>query len=86
MGKMDYTTFEPVTKNGITEQFKFMARTNVFNSANSDDGEIKRLEWLQLWLSDNKICPNGYVIVSRNAIELGYSDAVKNIYYVGKCK
>ncbi len=86
MGKMDYTTFEPVTKNGNTNEFKYMVRSNIFNPANDLNSEKERFIWLEMWLLDNKMCPDGYVIISRNAIDLGYSEAVKNIYYIGKCK
>lgn len=86
MGKMDYTTFEPVITNGSPNEFKYMVKSNIFNPANDQTSEAERFQWLDMWLSDNEMCPNGYVIISRKAIDLGYSDAVKHIYYVGKCK
>jgi hypothetical protein len=86
MGKMDYTTFEPVTNNGLQNEFKYVVKSNIFNPADDESSEIERFQWLGMWLSDNKMCPNGYVILSRTAIDLGYSDAVKRIYYIGKCK
>lgn len=84
--KLERTRFEIIPSNNKLEQFKFMVRTGISNSYESNDGEMKRMEWLNMWLSDNSMCKNGYFILNKNAVYLGKYDDVYDIYYVGQCK
>ncbi len=84
-GKMDFTKFEPLPPvNGI-QQFKYLAKSGVFRPANDPESEKERIEWLDMWLKDNNMCPKGYVILDRNPVALGHYDSVRNIYYTGQC-
>lgn len=85
-GKGDVTKFEPLPPvNGI-QQFKYLAKSGVFRPANDPKSEEDRIEWLEMWLKDNNMCANGYVILDRNAASLGHWDSVRDIYYTGQCK
>ena len=84
--KTTYTQFEPfINKDGI-QSFKYFSKSNRFNQAYDKASEDERMEWLNMWLLDNHLCKNGYVIAERKEVDLGYGDAVKDIYYTGTCK
>lgn len=82
----DFTTFEPYKNNKGEQQFRFFAKSSVFDPENNSDSEKKRIGWLEEWLKVNNLCPNGYVIIERKPVSIGSHESVKNIYYTGKCK
>lgn len=86
--KNSLTKFEPIGSSNGVQEFRFMAKSGIFKAPDDPESEKERLMWLQMWLSDNKMCSNGFSIISRNAVSLGpgYYDSVKNIYYTGRCK
>lgn len=83
--KMEMTKFEPFPSK-TPKQFKFIATSNFWNPYGDGDGENKRMEWLQMWLNDNDLCKNGYTIIERKEVDLGFGPEVKDIYYAGQCK
>lgn len=86
MNKRIESRFEPYKSANGQQEFKFFAHSNRFSPEYDKDSENERMEWLQTWLTDNKMCPNGYVITQRTVVDVGLGDAVKDIYYYGKCK
>lgn len=85
--KNSASKFEPFKNQAGDQHFNFFARSNMFSPSDTPEGESERMEWLQLWLNDNQICKNGYVIVERKVVATGaLSEAVKHIFYTGKCK
>lgn len=84
--RIGQTSFEPIESNGQVKTFKYVARSTGYTPANSESAEQLRMKWLDEWIADNHYCQAGYRITSRREVDLGVSDAVKNIYYVGVCK
>lgn len=65
------------------QTFTFEAQANNIFPVNSKDGEAHRMRYLEKWLSDNSICPNGYRITGRDVIYA--TGALYNITYRGEC-
>ncbi len=84
--KTTYTRFEPFTSQSGAQSFKYFSKSDRFNPAYDKASEDERMEWLNMWLSDNHLCKYGYVLSERKEVDLGYGDAVKDIYYTGTCK
>jgi hypothetical protein len=83
--KLTYTRFEPYVEKNGAQSFKFFSKSNRLNPAYDLDSENERLEWLNMWLTDNKLCKDGFVISERKEVDIGYGPAVKDIYYIGAC-
>lgn len=84
--KLTYTKFEPFVAQTGEQKFKFFAHSTFFNPSFDKESENERMEWLQMWLTDNSLCKNGYTIVERKEVDLGFGSEVKDIYYTGQCK
>ena len=76
--------FEPEGTNG----FRYTARTAILADREDDPAaERTRMTWLREWLTLNKLCPNGYRILSRQPVLL--QDTLGPIYdirYKGECQ
>ena len=49
----------------------FEAKAGAAYPADSEPAEAVRMEWLQAWLTQRGLCPNGYEIVGREPIPPG---------------
>lgn len=86
IGKNGFTEFEPYKNIKGEHGFKYRARSTELMPAYSVDSENTRMQWLQMWLDDTAICPNGYTVYERKEADLGQGMAVQNITYTGLCK
>ncbi len=86
IGKQDYTKFESFKSPTGQQQFKYVAHGDIFHKDTDPQTEISRMQWLQMWLDDNKLCPNGYIILERNLVNNGYYESINSAYYLGQCK
>jgi hypothetical protein len=79
LDRLTLTEFEP-NDGG----FRYVAPASAVYPADKDDVEAVRVEWLEQYLRDNKICPSGYEITDRKVIYKGFGGAGR-IYYYGRC-
>lgn len=88
MDKTSLTTFEPLKPSNGIQEFKFRAISGIFKSPADPESEKERMEWLGMWLNDNNMCKNGFLITDRNSVSLGpgFYESNKHIYYTGQCK
>ena len=49
----------------------FEAKAGAAFPADSQNAEAMRMEWLQSWLTQRKLCPAGYEVLSRELIGAG---------------
>lgn len=68
--------------------YEYEAFAGIGLPADSPAAEATRIEWLEQYLVDNRLCPNGYeirsrqpVVVASNALGTGH-----RIYYTVACK
>jgi hypothetical protein len=61
--KADVSHFEPLPNGEF--QFEAKADSN-FNPPQDGKGEWTRMQWFEEYLSENRLCPNGYEIAERN--------------------
>jgi hypothetical protein len=77
--------FEPLA----SDEFRFEAAANsVLWPVDGPKAEAARMEWLETYLSNNHLCPNGYTITERKPVLVDsrpLGDA-HTIYYRGRCK
>lgn len=52
---------------------------DVATPLNSEAGENRRLEMLEIWLKNNSLCPGGYVVQDRQVLHRG--GAVSDVIY-----
>ena len=75
------STFEP-TDSG----FRYKAQAGLFYEDGDPAAEATRMQWLQRYLTDNHLCPNGYKITKRQVVVIGgIGDARRDIFYDGVC-
>jgi hypothetical protein len=80
--RQNYTTFEPFPGQG---GFRFVCTKTT--SPDEKDSERERVEWLETYLKDNKLCPNGYSIDERKVVLKDRADVDwYAIYYYGRCR
>jgi len=77
------TEFEPTGAN----EFRYKAFANAAYKPEDPESEATRIEWLQQYLTDNNLCPNGYVIDDRKSVYNGTILAAKtyDLIYYGHC-
>lgn len=49
----------------------FEAKAGAAFPADSQSAEATRIQWLESWLTQRKLCPTGYEVLSREAIGAG---------------
>lgn len=83
LSKPESTHFKPVSGG-----FAFRAIADAAYPEASPNGEAWRMNWLSQRLKASGICPNGYVITSREPIRLstGALGSIYDVYYEGRCK
>lgn len=64
--------------------FRYIAKTDIFHKVGDPDAEKQRIEWMEQYIRDNRLCPAGYDITDRNAIEVNSN--ISTIYYTGRCR
>lgn len=77
--RMQITDFKP----GPNGTFSFRAPAALQYPLDTPAGEQARLDMLQGWLTQNRLCPAGYAITSRQAIQR--SAYVHDVHYQGRC-
>ena len=82
--KLTYTKFEPFVSQTGEQKFKFFAHSTFFNPSFDKESENERMEWLQMWLTDNALCKNGYTIVERKEVDI--DDVEINKIIQSQCK
>ena len=81
------TKFEPTGTADGARTFKYTARADVIYRHDDPNAEAERMRWLDLYMAENRFCPMGYSIISRDAIAIDVGLAtVHDIYYHGRCK
>lgn len=82
LSKPESTSFTPV-RGG----FQFRAIADAAYPEASENGEAWRMRWLQQRLRASGVCPNGYVITSREArpLSTGALGSIFDVYYQGRC-
>lgn len=81
------TRFEPYKSNGEQQQFKYFAQASFSYPEATKEGEDQRMEWLKVWLSENRLCPSGFSITERKVVEAStWQFDIQHIYYTGKCQ
>ena len=73
------TDFKPVAGG-----FNFRAPAGPQYPVDTPAGEASRMKMLDEWLTSNKVCPNGYVISSRQPVQR--TPFVHDVFYEGRCK
>lgn len=84
--KPQYTKFEPFKSQDGVQHFKYFVHANTTNPGAEKADEDYRINWLAILIADNELCSNGYEILERNEVKLGFENVVKDIYYIGQCK
>jgi hypothetical protein len=79
MDRITATDFEPTGNDGF--KFRTMIAPQYPDNAM---GETARMDMLQGWLTNNSMCPRGYDITSRQAVQR--SVFVSDVFYNGRCK
>lgn len=82
LSKPESTRFEAVHGG-----FEFRAIADAAYPEASPNGEAWRMKWLAQRLQQNGVCPNGYVITSRETERLstGALGSIYDVYYQGRC-
>ena len=82
--RLDHTEFKPIGQSA----FEYKAIADVLYPEDSESAEAKRHQWLERYLADNGLCPNGYEITQRRAVHRfrGLLGTIVDIFYVGRCK
>jgi len=67
--------------------FAFRAIADAAYPESSANGEAWRMRWLEQRLRERGLCPNGYVITTREtrAHATGALGTIYDVYYAGKC-
>jgi len=67
--------------------FEFRAIADAAYPEASSNGEAWRIRWLEQRLRERGLCPNGYVITSRETRKraTGALGSIFDVYYAGKC-
>ncbi|MBL4761705.1 MAG: hypothetical protein JKY93_03285 [Gammaproteobacteria bacterium] len=76
--------FRP-TKSG----FEFQSIADAVYPNESAIAEGKRIKRLEQYLIENQICPKGYLITNRQAIQKNFGNKkspIHDIFYTGRCK
>lgn len=73
------TRFEPAGPYA----FSFDAEATVFYPLEGT-GERVRMDWLETWLREADMCPDGYQLTGRRAIRSG--PTTHRVYYTGRCE
>jgi hypothetical protein len=71
------------------DRFRYEATTAALTDPENDpDAEATRMRWLQTYLSDNGMCPDGYLIDERKPVVRSQTLGLVShrIYYRGRCK
>lgn len=58
----------------------------MFYPESSAKAEAIRIEWLETYLADTAVCPDGYIITARKAVPINAFGTVHKIYYEGECE
>jgi len=84
LDRQELTTFEPLKNN----RFRYEAKAGPVYRPDTAAGERTRISWLQQYLTDNKLCPNGFTIEQRKVVLVRRAALADlyNIIYYGKCK
>lgn len=77
------TDFEP-TETGF--KYRAPADTSIW-PPDDPEAEANRMEWLERYLTDNAMCPNGYRITTRNVVVLRDAPlgTSYDVFYEGEC-
>jgi hypothetical protein len=83
LDRYDYTEFEP-----LDGGFRYVAISDFVYSLNGANAEAVRMEWLEKYLADNGVCPDGYTLTDRKAVLVNdwVGEGTHKIYYQGECK
>lgn len=67
--------------------FRYVADTSLVYPLSTDQAEATRADWLEAYLADNGICPDGYTITERKTVQINdwIGEGVHKIYYTGEC-
>jgi hypothetical protein len=67
--------------------FTFETDANMYESESLETMPIPRQSWMQEWLTQNNMCPNGFRIVDRQRVVKGGSIMGKlyRVSYTGRC-
>jgi hypothetical protein len=67
--------------------FKFRAIADAAYPEASANGEAWRMRWLEQRLAANGVCPDGYIITSRETelLSSGALGSIYDVYYEGRC-
>lgn len=82
LDKISHSEFYPYEQVGKKERYTFKATADLQYPPDSKNAEQIRMEWLQQWVSDNKLCVNGYTVDNRKQI---LNNKITRIYYVITC-
>ncbi len=84
MDRLAMTEFKPIDDS----TFEYKAAADAAYPEDSESAEAKRHQWLERYLADNGLCPNGYEITQRRAVHRfrGLLGSLVDIFYVGRCK
>lgn len=83
LDKISDSEFYPYEQLGSRERYTFKANAAIQYPVDSKEAEQIRMDWLEQWVSGNKLCPNGYSVDSRKPI---LNNRITRIYYVITCK
>lgn len=69
-------------------QFLMTASAAVNKPESSEKYEQERLDWIELYVAENGICPDGYDISFRNAVTNGRKllGETHTVSYTGECR
>jgi hypothetical protein len=67
--------------------FRYRAKASASYPEDSLGAEQQRLAWLQQYVGDAKLCPNGYAIIKRTAVlqSRAILADIYDIFYDGRC-
>lgn len=77
------TEFEPLEAGA----FRYEATSGPAYPLDSPTAEAERIRWLERYLADNALCPDGYQITERKVVltdQVLFGD-IHRIYYSGAC-
>lgn len=81
------TQLEPYKSSDGQQYFRYLAYAGSTYPADTKEAEDQRMAWLDIWLSENKLCKSGFAITDRNVVIANawpYDRTI--IYYTGQCK
>jgi hypothetical protein len=86
--RANMSRFEPYDNDAGRQMFRLQADTaSLMHPEASPDAEAMRIRWIEEYLRLNKLCPQGYVILDRQAVVRAetWAGPSHTITYTGAC-